>query len=103
MLLDNFSSRVVGLKDLVQRIAALPPNLLVSKALRRTRKAWMRRRARNRDLAHPTYLLDLDQRDESLAAYLKLPDFHSLLEPYTRMVTDLSGHFIAHRFDLLGS
>jgi hypothetical protein len=76
----------------------MPPHVAVRKAAAKVTEGAAVRRARSRDRTVSTYL-DAPGR---LAAYWRAPDAASL-EPAREALAAVTAHYLAHRFDILGS
>lgn len=83
------------------RVAAQhPPSVLIRRAAAFGKRKFASFFARRRDAARPTFLPD--PAPAPLSPYYRTPD-SSVLGKRAEVLLGLSGQFLAHRFDLLGS
>ncbi len=91
---------MASLQSYLKRSLELPPDVVLRKAAARAARAWRRTLQRRRDRDSPSY--GSDARSASLNGCLGAPDA-SLLAPHADLLAALAAHYLAHRFDLLGS
>jgi hypothetical protein len=84
----------------LNKLRAVPPGELGSRALAYLRRRVSSRRERRRDLGQRTYHDSIPPDD--LNSYFRLPDV-SLLRDRWQQISGVSALFLQHRFDLLGS
>ncbi|HEX2189489.1 MAG TPA: hypothetical protein VHG51_11355, partial [Longimicrobiaceae bacterium] len=96
------SPPAAGLPALVLRARALPRRALVPRALRYVRRRVVAAVERRRDRGARTYLAADPGAGGELHAYFAAPEVEALL-PHAEQVAALAGHYLEHRFDLLGS
>jgi len=89
-----------SLLRLIRRHAKTPPHVLARKALRRLGMNLMHLWLRQQDRLHPTFLAETNKRPLELYMASFPP---TLLRPLASMLSEVSEHYLAHRFDLLGS
>jgi hypothetical protein len=78
-----------------------PPQVTATRALAMARRSGEGRRDRRRDAAETTYLPD-DAIPATLLRYLDVPPVE-LLRPHAEAIAGVTGLYLDHRFDLLGS
>jgi hypothetical protein len=86
--------------SLLNKLRAVPPGELGSRALAYLRRRVSSRLERRRDLGAMTYHHDIPPDD--LNSYFRLPDA-SVLGDRWQQISGVSALFLQHRFDLLGS
>jgi uncharacterized heparinase superfamily protein len=89
----------VRLKHYLRQVLSHAPNVTARKTATILLREVHRLRQRRRDLMQPTYMEDAFG---ALQSYLR-PVPLDLLKRHAPLIADLCGHFIEHRFDLLGS
>ena len=92
----------MGPRYYISRALALPPHIVVKKAIRKAQQVTEQQRKRRHDQHRPTYSINEPLDSVDLNSYLGAVE-HQVLRPLASRTGELPVLFLDHRFDLLGS
>lgn len=94
----------MGITTYVKKAFSMPSGMLLRKAVARVLPGWNALKRKSRDLKRTTYITDPPFTHTDFDLTLPRIDLSpSQLEPHAAWIRNVTGHYLAHRFDLLGS